>query len=683
MFQLALSMETDTQVTHWWMDIIRFLLATFDKVVYNLLVIVYQIFFNIADAQIFSSDVIIDFYGRVQMIIGVFMIFKVSVSLMQTVMNPDRFNDKEVGMGKMISRIIVMLALFTAIIPLNIPNATEGSYNAYLNENGLLFGVLYSLQSRVLSNNVLGKLVLGDVSSNDSVSETGQQAFDSDNSGNAQQLATFILKTFVRINLKSNATEDGATDPANYMCNLKDEESYKVERYKSDYVTVNTILSNDNLNDWCNGPNGKDDNYLFVYTPIISFICGLFVLVVMLGFCVDIAVRALKLAVLRLLAPIPIISYIDPKSSKDGSFASWVKALTSTYLDLFIRLIIIFFVLFLVQEIINKRGLVLPIDKGIVGAISTIFIIIGLFYFARTAPKFIKDSLGLKGNLSNFGLSAALAGLGALREKGTLGDAFDSIRENANTQIAAYNQGKQAPGLGDSYTGGRNDMAQIMTGDKNMTASRMHRAERYLKNHDLGPQHLDELEEAAQDARRAADYAKDIKDKINNSGYDSLTDREKQALEDWYRMQHGIKEGVDFTLAQIEDMKQSGFDYAQSTEEIASKAESKFKAAEEEVARVGGKRGSYRAKHGDLRDPHGASRNTQFRDLLTHEGREAIRTGNARETLRNVAAIPGNRGVHRAEQRRKELDKIVDADKAMAEQTNDHLRDARKKDDED
>ena len=39
----------------------------------------------------------------------------------------------------------------------------------------------------------------------------------------------------------------------------------------------------------------------------------------MISFTIDIAVRAIKLAVLRLIAPIPIISRIDPKSSKSIS----------------------------------------------------------------------------------------------------------------------------------------------------------------------------------------------------------------------------------------------------------------------------------------------------------------------------------------------------------------------------
>ena len=43
---------------------------------------------------------------------------------------------------------------------------------------------------------------------------------------------------------------------------------------------------------------------------------------------------------------------MDPKGSKDSAFNSWVKTLTSTYLDLFIRLAAVYFAIFLIQDMI-------------------------------------------------------------------------------------------------------------------------------------------------------------------------------------------------------------------------------------------------------------------------------------------------------------------------------------------
>ena len=81
----------------------------------------------------------------------------------------------------------------------------------------------------------------------------------------------------------------------------------------------------------------KTDRYVFAYIPILPAVTALIFAIILLSFSIDVAVRAIKLAMLRLIAPIPILSYMDPKGSKDGAFNSWVKALSSTYIDLFVR----------------------------------------------------------------------------------------------------------------------------------------------------------------------------------------------------------------------------------------------------------------------------------------------------------------------------------------------------------
>lgn len=469
MFQLGLfSLDTDNTTPNIIWKGIRSIFAFIDRVAYSLLVIVYQILFNIADATFFSSETIKAFYGRVQLIIGVFMIFKLSISLLQAVINPDVLTDKQNGMGQIITRVVIMLALFTAIIPLNIPNAEDGSYNAYLNENGLLFGTLYSLQARVLDTNVLGKLILGN--GVESASEQGKQTADG-----ASNLAAFILKGFIRINLDPNEGTD-ETEQSNWMCKSGDFTD-ATDAYISDDVSISDIL--DNINAECKNSDGKK-RYVFAYLPLISTVVGLIFTVVLLGFCIDIAMRAIKLAILRLIAPIPIISYIDPKSAKDGSFAAWTKMLISTYLDLFLRLAIVYFATFLVTDIIDN-GLSVPWSDGIIGKISTIFIFVGIFYFAKQAPKFIKDALGLKGNMSNVGLSGMAAFAGAVRQGGTFREAREAYSDSIRAQGDAAIQGKGGPSLGMSYNLGRDHSAKIITGDDNMTGRKMDRGAKHLR----------------------------------------------------------------------------------------------------------------------------------------------------------------------------------------------------------
>ncbi len=474
MWQIGFSLSSNHSKPNIFVDAFRVFFGLIDWGVYSLVTVVYKILFNIADTTIFSSNTIKDFYGRVQLIIGVFMIFKLSISLLQAVINPDYLTDQKKGMGKIITRIVMMLAMFAAIIPLNIPltqteieNAKSSnnvkSFNYHLNQSGLLFGVMYSLQERILKGNVLGKLVFSNDTERYKISE--DQDDDEDPIINqANDLAVFILKGFVRINLKDGAADKGTITDDDYICspNYSDDEQEKIAAYNNG-KDIYDIVGTDVIYEQCgDGPMNGKPYYLVTYLPIVSTICGILILLVLISYCIDIAIRAIKLAILRLLAPIPIISYVDPKSSENGSFAAWTKALISTYVDLFIRLAIIYFVIFLVQEIC-ENGLDIPIANGVVGIISTIFIIIGLFYFAKMAPKFIRDALGLKGMMSNVGLSGLLGATGSLvGGAGLKGAIAGGLNASENSAMASA-QGKEAP---PAWSTGRDLAAQIRTGNE-------------------------------------------------------------------------------------------------------------------------------------------------------------------------------------------------------------------------
>lgn len=670
MFQIGFGFDLDSsnQVTHWWMDPIKWFLALFDRIVYGLMAILYDIFFNIADTTIFSSETIKNFYSRVQLIIGVVMIFKLSISVMQAVMDPDRLTNKDAGMGKIITRIVTMLAMFTAIIPLNIPYAEEGSYNAYLNENGLLFGTLYSLQSRIIKGNVIGKLVLG----NNSASTSIKGNLSEDEASQGDKLATFILKTFVRLNLKKSAVDEGAFDSKGNLIsdNLMCDGGYddELEIYVNSDSTPGDIL--DGVTEWCKPPENihDEDRYSYVYTPIISTICGIIIDIVLIGYCVDIAIRALKLAVLRLLAPIPIISYIDPKSSKDGSFATWTKSLTSTYIDVFLRLAIIFFVLFLIQDII-KNGLDIPIGNGAVGAFSTIFIIIGLFYFAKMAPKFIKDALGMKGSMTNVGLSGMLAGAGALRTGGNLGDAFRAGRDAADANVMAYNQGKQAPGIGDSYNVGADMMAREITGNDKMTARQMRRGESKLRSLGLNNAYAESEKGKMYDLQ---DEASKRKNEYENFVNGKMTAVEEEGL----ARNFGHLDTATGNYVMNDEERYRAASYLQNSylnaQSEAGKQEAKYKAIQTEMDRYGGSRNSYRSKYGREN-----FRNTRLSDLGSTETRQAIRSGGVRETIRNVAAIPGNELEARQRERTDRENSIAGLDNQTTVVNNEGMNQAR------
>ena len=454
---------------------IRTIFATLDSVFFFILRGVYQVFFNVSTAEILSNELIRDFYYRCQLVIGVFMLFKLSVTILEGIMDPARITDKKAGAGKIISRIITSLVILALITPINIPSPSN-KWEKQVNNNGILFGALYSLQERILSNNTIGKLVLGTADGINNATAQGQTL-----AKDADEFAVNILRGFLRINVKKDSQVEPGKDPEvnrnNWICS--DIPDAQIKTIQTGPTEEMLKLVNEN----CSA------GFRFAYLPLIGGIVALVISVVLILYTIDVAIRALKLAILRLIAPIPIISHMSI-SAKEGkgedAFSCWVRSLTSTYLELFIRLAIMYFVIYLIHDMI-ENGIVINTGTGIVGILSFIFIVIGIFIFARMAPKFIENSLGIKGMGGSIGLAMGLSAAGALRAGGTFGDAFNAARDSVDTNVNAYNSGKAAPRFGDSYNSGRDLAAKMITGDDKMTYQQMMRGRRILSSEGITP----------------------------------------------------------------------------------------------------------------------------------------------------------------------------------------------------
>ncbi len=440
-----------------FLDGFRLFLTIFDSIAVAMLGAIYKIFFLVANATIVSGDVIKVFYSRIQLILGIIMIFKLAMSILNIIINPDLVKDQKQGAGKIAIRIVTALFMLTLVIPINIPNAAQHSFNSYINEHGILFGFLYKAQDAILSENIIAKLILGTATDSTSNSMDVNNLSDI---GNA--MASTVLKVFVRINVKDDTKppcEDSSTCE-NTICPAEVNASH----YAEENILPVVIL--DHINDECKNADIGAKRYAFAYTPVIGALVMLIMTLVIAGFTVDIAVRAIKLAVLRLVAPVPIISYINPPKQGGGAFDNWIKSLISTYVDLFVRIAIVYFGLFLIQVVMNG-GMDIFGDnaKGytFVYGVAMVFIILGILIFIRQAPQFIKDVLGIKGKpMGNVGLSSMMAGTASLI--GGAGFAGAGVAAmgafDAASQAAA--QGKPAPS---GWGAGRDLAAQLKTGD--------------------------------------------------------------------------------------------------------------------------------------------------------------------------------------------------------------------------
>lgn len=147
---------------------------------------------------------------------------------------------------------------------------------------------------------------------------------------------------------------------------------------------------------------GDEIEFDFMMSLIAAFALIVFILIL----CVDVVIRQLKLMVLEMIAPIPIISYVDPK---DKIFNNWLKMFISVYADLFIKLFAIKVVLVLIAQLDNLD----------VQGLEYFFVIIGILMFAKLLPSMISKIFGIEmgssfkdiGNMLKTGAGFAVGGV--------------------------------------------------------------------------------------------------------------------------------------------------------------------------------------------------------------------------------------------------------------------------------
>ena len=381
--------------------VLRFVFSWLDSMLYGLVSIITEGFFNLAYVEIFNSDSIKGITARIYVVLAVFMIFKLAFSLIQYLVSPDQVNDKQAGMGKLVGQTFTALIMLVAV-PIIFDEVLYGKTS-----NGTYY-------QEVIAN-AIPNIIVGNGGSTDSPGTVGEK------------MAKSAFAAFVTPNTGEGKCEDN------------------VPELQANNETIDSIK--DAVLEKC-----ESDNSLFKYNYQfgISTIVGLVMVLIMLFFTVDIAIRTIKLGILRVVAPIPIISYVDPKSAKDGSFNNWLKALISTYLELFIKMAIIYIIIYVITNLTNG-GITFPADLNFIAkGYLTVFLIIGLLLFAMQASSFIKNIFGIKdqGGLGAV-LGMLLGGAGALMAGGGIAGMASGMMQGATegaqgkASFGNFNKGKE------------------------------------------------------------------------------------------------------------------------------------------------------------------------------------------------------------------------------------------------
>ena len=145
-------------INTWFVTLIKQFFFSLDQVVFNFISEIYDLLISIARTSILTQADIADMADKIYALLTVFMVFKVTLSLITYVVNPDDFADKSKGLSKLGTNIIISLSLLV-LTP-------------------YIFSYAFELQTIILEDNSLAKLIFeteGDGDSGSFINTAGDE----------------------------------------------------------------------------------------------------------------------------------------------------------------------------------------------------------------------------------------------------------------------------------------------------------------------------------------------------------------------------------------------------------------------------------------------------------------------------------------------------------------------------
>ena len=492
-------------------QLIRAFFATIDSAVYSFIAVIYNLIEDLANTSILSMTDMNEFASRIYALLGIFMLFKVSFSIISYIVSPDKISDSSTGMGGIIKNVLITLVLIL-IVP-------------------TCFTLLYEAQSAILSENIIPKLLLGKNSDantidnkiyvapvckqieNDFEDKQKDEKYVTATKDNGDYIALMIFRNFYQLNDESIKTEKQSYFKSKFLpiyCGFKTNRidvSYllqsgiyngpveelkgsEIEEFLNGLKDIVDIIQPGNYvgevaGNWIVGKLGLGPSTYYIdYNYFISTIIGIFVIFILITMAFDVAIRSVKLTFLQLISPIPIISYIDPKSGKDGMFKRWYTEVFKTWASLFIRLLALFFGVYLIQQLDQLYAI------GNHKYLSSnfwiqLFMLLGVLMFCKELPKLLEQLIpGMKGsgsfklnplkriNEDSIGgkfITGGIMGAGAMTASalgGAGANAIHSIRHGKNWKDSFKSAGR---GLGTgAFYGAKNGFAAGKSGKYNV-----------------------------------------------------------------------------------------------------------------------------------------------------------------------------------------------------------------------
>ena len=380
-------------IGNFFADIWFWILLFLDGLAYTLLAYSFKLFQLMCTLNFNSLyGLISPILTRIKALVMVFVVYKLGISLINFMLNPDEAAKK----GK---EILINIFITAALLL---------TYNT-------IFGVFNELSMLIIGTpenyTFVNLSTIADITDAKDTGLINRLVF-----GTTEEMPD--VGEFIAFSVASTFITD-ANDPQN------------TEPLRSAITDPNTGKLDFNMLKELNSDIGKKFDYFY----LVGFIAAGFMIFSFVKTTIQIGVRAFKLLILQVIAPIAIITIIG-EGTKGKTFKNFVNKYIAVYLEAFIRMFSLLLVCNFVVKFIRNLTDYFPsinTDEWYTYGLMIVLIIIAAFKFATDIPKFIDEILSTHlstGKEKNFigGLLGAGIGLAAGLRTGTLSGTIAGIK---------------------------------------------------------------------------------------------------------------------------------------------------------------------------------------------------------------------------------------------------------------
>ena len=322
-----------------FMNTIRSISFYIDKMILKLIDKMYYYFTILVNNEFFDETTLEAFAGRIYLFIGIVIFFKLAMTVIKFISDPDKVSDERAGMGAILKKSIVGIVLI-AVMP-------------------TIFDVALKLQGAIIKDNVIQYIITGE-----KINSNKQEKYTV-----GQNIGFTVFNGFATVNTA-------------VASKTQEKQFTRAHMFKDADLIDSELITTKN-----------GDAYVVDYFPVVSTAVLAFVLFNLLTMTLNVVVRIVELGVLEIISPIIIIDYMVD-TGKD-TFSNWMKATVSAYVKIFIDVAMLWFIVFILNYLTDP-SLPSPLiaanqnDKMLIA-----LIVIGLFLFTKKIPGIISKIFGI------------------------------------------------------------------------------------------------------------------------------------------------------------------------------------------------------------------------------------------------------------------------------------------------